>query len=85
MKTDEFIAHGQTVDCLFERLEIQISETGEAARWRRIYCVPPFDERTTTGNWQEIKYNSNAEPYITRNGKKLYLSRFYRMNNNPWL
>ena len=82
---DEFTAHGLFMDCLFERLEIQISKAGEAARWRSTHRISPFDEKTTTGDWQKIKYDSDAEPYITKDGRKLYLSRFYHMNNNPWL
>lgn len=71
-------------------IEIQISRTGEAARYK---ITQYFTQHTVVyyGYWQEIQYDKNGEAFINdwSNYKKrkqhtrLYLYRFMRANAQP--
>ena len=74
-----FVSHGYLINSTLEQLEIQISESGDAARYRSITHWPSRGTEVINGRWQEIRYSKrNARPFITMFGKRLYLTNFMR-------
>jgi len=75
MKTNinTFKCHGVLCVCNWGGYEIEINETGEAAR-----LADNFGDGSKVRRWQRIKSNSRGE-YVTRNGRKLYLHEFLRV------
>lgn len=62
-----------------ECIEIQISHSGDAARYVSTIMFTVKDPEVTRGRWQEIRYSKrNNSPYITMFGKRLYLANFIR-------
>lgn len=62
-----------------ECIEIQISHSGDAARYVSTIMFTVKDSEVTRGRWQEIRYGKrNARPFITTFGKRLYLTDFMR-------
>lgn len=68
--------------------EIQVSRSGDAARYRMTvkYRVRDSevtrvrDSEVTRGRWQEIRYSKrNGYAYITMYGKRIYLHKFQRI------
>lgn len=74
-----FVSHGYLINSTPEQLEIQISESGDVARYRSITHWSSRGTEVINGHWQEIRYSKrNARPFITMFGKKLYLTNFMR-------
>ena len=60
--------------------EIQISHSGDSARYRVITKYTCRPDEITCGRWQEIKFTRRKGlAYITMRGKKLYLHNFMRI------
>lgn len=77
-----FVSHGYLINSTPEQLEIQISESGDAARCRSIIRWSSRGTEVINGRWQEIRYSKrNARPFITMFGKRLYIDRFIRNNS----
>lgn len=63
-----------------ECIEIQISHSGDAARYVSTIKFTVRDPEVTRGRWQEIRYNKrNGHAYIVKYGKRLYLYKFLRI------
>lgn len=74
-----FVSHGYLINSTPEQLEIQINESGDAARYRSITHWSSRGTEVINGRWQEIRYSKrNARPFITMFGKRLYLTNFMR-------
>lgn len=77
----KFESHGYLINGIAEKLEIQISESGDATRYRSIIHWSSRGTEVINGRWQEIRYSKrNARPFITMFGKRLYIDRFIRNN-----
>ena len=74
----EFKATGVYFDGARE-YEIQISDSGDAARYRRILRLVS-GTKVNLGRWQEIRYNNKGDAYITVYGRRIYLYNFLRIN-----
>ncbi len=73
----KFEPHGYLINGITEKLEIQISQSGDAARYQFTVRWPSRDTEVIHGRWQKIRYSKrNNSPYITMFGKKLYLTNF---------
>lgn len=76
-----FVSHGYLIDSTSEQLEIQISNSGDAARYRSTINWSSRGTEVIHGRWQEIRYSKrNSRPFITMFGKRLYIDRFIRNN-----
>lgn len=65
-----------------ETLEIQISQSGDAARYVSTIMFTVRDPEVTRGRWQEIRYSKRGgRPFITMFGKRLHLDEFVRNNS----
>lgn len=74
----KFESHGYLCESTAEIIEIQISQSGDAARYQSTIRYS-FKTEVIHGRWQEIRYSKrNGSPYITMFGKRLYLSNFMR-------
>lgn len=63
-----------------ECIEIQISHSGDAARYVSTIKFTVRDPEVTRGRWQEIRYSKrNGYAYIVKYGKRLYLHKFLRI------
>ena len=63
-----------------ECIEIQISHSGDAARYVSTIMFTVRDPEVTRGRWQEIRYSKrNGYAYIVKYGKRLYLYKFLRI------
>ena len=63
-----------------ECIEIQISRSGDAARYVSTIKFTVKDPEVTRGRWQEIHYSKKyGYAYIVKYGKRLYLHRFLRI------
>ena len=63
-----------------ECIEIQISHSGDAARYVSAIMFTVKDSEVTRGRWQEIRYSKrNDYAYIVKYGKRLYLHKFLRI------
>lgn len=63
-----------------ECIEIQISHSGDAARYVSTIMFTVRDPEVTRGRWQEIRYSKrNGYAYIVKYGKRLYLHKFLRI------
>lgn len=77
-----FISHGCLISSTPEQLEIQISNSGDAARYRSTINWPSRGTEVIHGRWQEIRYSKrNSRPFIIMFGKRLYIDRFIRNNS----
>ena len=77
-----FISHGYLISSTPEQLEIQISNSGDAARYRSTINWSSRGTEVIHGRWQEIRYSKrNSRPFITMFGKRLYIDRFIRNNS----
>ena len=75
----KFESHGYLINGIAEKLEIQISQSGDAARYQSTIHWPLGRIEVIHGRWQEIRYSKrNNNPYITMFGKRLYLDNFMR-------
>lgn len=75
----KFESHGYLINGIAEKLEIQISQSGDAARYRSTIHWSSRGTEVIHGRWQEIRYSKrNNSPYITMFGKRLYLTNFMR-------
>ena len=62
-----------------ECVEIQISHSGDAARYQSTIRWSSRGTEVIHGRWQEIRYSKrNNSPYIITFGKRLYLTKFMR-------
>ena len=60
--------------------EIQISNSGDAARYRITTSYVIRDKEITRGRWQEIRYSKrNGYAYISLYNRRLYLHKFQRI------
>lgn len=74
-----FVSHGYLINSTPEQLEIQISQSGDAARYQSTIRWSSRGTEVIHGRWQEIRYSKrNNHPYITMFGKRLYLTNFMR-------
>lgn len=65
-----------------ECIEIQISHSGNAARYVSTIKFTVKDPEVTRGRWQEIRYSKrHGYAYIVKYGKRLYLHKFLRITN----
>lgn len=55
--------------------EIEISRDGSSARIRASFG----DKVSPSPRWQEIKYSSVGDPFVTFNGRRLMLDNFTRV------
>lgn len=63
-----------------ECIEIQISHSGDAARYVSTIKFTAKDPEVTRGRWQEIRYSKrNGYAHIVKYGKRLYLHKFLRI------
>lgn len=77
-----FISHGYLINSTPEQLEIQINNSGDAARYRSTINWSSRGIEVIHGRWQEIRYSKrNSRPFITMFGKRLYIDRFIRNNS----
>lgn len=77
-----FEFHGYLYKGAAETLEIQISQSGDAARYVSTIMFTVRDPEVTRGRWQEIRYSKRGgRPFITMFGKRLYLDEFVRNNS----
>lgn len=77
-----FESHGYLYKGAAETLEIQISQSGDAARYVSTIMFTVRDPEVTRGHWQEIRYSKRGgRPFITMFGKRLYLDEFVRNNS----
>lgn len=61
--------------------EIEVSNDGGCARVRYTYVKANGEEyNSPRPRWQEIKYNTKGEPFVTYNGKRLLLDNFMKNN-----
>lgn len=60
MARQEFIAHAFYVDSAFSGYELQISDCGEAARYR-FYIIGKLN---VIGFWQPVRYDRYGNAYI---------------------
>lgn len=75
-----FESHGYLYKGVAETLEIQISNSGDGARYRSVIRYSSRGTEVIHGRWQEIRYSKRGNrPYITMFGKRLYLDRFTRI------
>ena len=75
----EFKANGVYFDGA-RMYEIQVSRSGDAARYRMTVKHVVRDNEVTCGRWQEIHYSKrNGYAYITMYGKRIYLHKFQRI------
>lgn len=75
----EFKRCGYFIESLAELIEIQISNSGDAARYKSITSYQTKDTEIIHGRWQEIRYSKkNSRPYIYKFGKRLYIDNFIR-------
>lgn len=76
-----FISHGYLINSTPEQLEIQINNSGDAARYRSTINWSSRGIEVINERWQEIRYSKrNARPFITMFGKRLYIDKFIRNN-----
>lgn len=76
----KFESHGYLINGIAEKLEIQISQSGEAARYQFTIQRPSRGTEVIHGRWQEIRYSKrNNRPYITMYGKRIYLHKFLKV------
>lgn len=75
MKNNTFIVHGYLTLNNWGGIEIQLNETGEAARVRDNFG----GEKVNKTKWQEIKYNREGEPFIIHHRRKYHLSQFLKV------
>lgn len=74
-----FESHGYLYKGAAETLEIQISQSGDEARYQSTVRYSSRGTEVIHGCWQEIRYSKrNNSPYITMFGKRLYLTNFMR-------
>ena len=74
-----FVRHGYLINSLVEQLEIQISASGDAARYQSTINWSSRGTEVIHGRWQEIRYSRRASrPFITMDGKRLYIDKFIR-------
>lgn len=77
----KFESHIYLVNCKAEKLEIQISQSGDAARYQSTIRWSSRGTEVIYGRWQEIRYSKrDNRPYITMFGKRLYLTDLCIMN-----
>lgn len=77
-----FVSHRYLINSTPEQLEIQISESGDAARYRSTINWSSRGTEVINGRWQEIRYSKrNVRPFITMFGKRLYIDRFVCNNS----
>ena len=77
-----FESHGYLYKGAAETLEIQISQSGDAARYVSTIMFTVRDPEVTRGRWQEIRYSKRGgRPFITMFSKRLYLDEFVRNNS----
>lgn len=77
-----FQSHGYLYKGAAETLEIQISESGDAARYQSTIRWSSRGTEVIHGRWQEIRYSRRKRrPFIIMFGKRLYLDRFARTNS----
>lgn len=73
----KFESHGYIINSTPEQLEIQINNSGDAARYRSTINWSSRGIEVIHGRWQEIRYSKrNSRPFITMFGKRLYLTNF---------
>ena len=74
-----FVRNGYLINSLIEQLEIQISDSGDAARYQSTIHWSSRGIEVIHGRWQEIRYSrKEGRPFITMNGRKLYIDKFIR-------
>lgn len=75
----KFESHGYIINSIAEKLEIQISQSGDAARYQSTIQRSSRGTEVIHSRWQEIRYSKrNNSPYIAMFGKRLYLTNFMR-------
>lgn len=64
---------------VFDLYEIQVSQSGDAARYR--FTTKLHGSKIVTkGRWQKIRYSKRcSHGYITMYGKRLYIYKFIRV------
>lgn len=77
-----FESHGYLYKGAAETLEIQISQSGDEARYQSTVRYSSRGTEVIHGCWQEIRYSKRGgRPFITMFGKRLYLNEFVRNNS----
>lgn len=75
----EFKSHGFLYKGVAEVLEVQISQSGDGARYRSTVRWSSRGTEVIHGCWQEIRYSKRGgRPFITMFGKRLYLDNLKR-------
>lgn len=60
----KFESHGYIINGIAEKLEIQISQSGDAARYQSTIQWSSRGTEVIHGRWQEIRYSKrNNSPY----------------------
>lgn len=78
-----FESRGIYIKSVAEILEIQISNSGDRARYRSVVRYSSRGTEVIHGRWQEIRYTKRkSRPYITMFGKKLYLDKPFNYDKN---
>ena len=74
-----FVRNGYLINSLIEQLEIQISDSGDAARYQSTIHWSSRGTEVIHGRWQKIRRSQKEyRPFITREGKRLYIDKFIR-------
>ena len=77
-----FESHGYLYKGAAETLEIQISQSGDEARYQSTVRYSSRRTEVIHVCWQEIRYSKRGgRPFITMFGKRLYLDEFVRNNS----
>lgn len=81
-----FESHGYlykgATEALEIQIEIQISQSGDRARYQSTTRWPSHGTEVIHGRWQEIRYTKRGgRPFITMFGQRLYLDKFVRNNS----
>lgn len=73
-ESEDFVPHGYRADSNFGGYEMQISDTGEAARVRTNYG----DRPSKPSRWLKIYFNNDGVAYVNHNGRRMRLDQFMR-------
>ena len=77
-----FESHGYLYKGAAETLEMQISQSGDEARYQSTVRYSSRGTEVIHDCWQEIRYSKRGgRPFITMFGKRLYLNEFVRNNS----
>jgi len=69
----KYVTHGVKTLCNTFSLQIELSNSGDAARLH-----PTYESKQARPKWQEIKYDKEGLPYVTWYKSVHYLNEFIK-------